>query len=740
MDLFSRECFSLKGPGDECLGSFFFASDADGVGPFLMGNSSFGRGSLSAVSCMPLIPQGVSTLSVLFWWWKWPMPCADGGCFGQPQQPELDSLVERESVLDLTVSRAMRELVRVYTVYDPPRAALMLGDSVDAYNCLFLGRCERGDRVLVLPVEEDWNEAVRRGIPPVVILRFTLWAYITRLGQRCGDVAMDADSAAFLFSARLATCDALSRDREEVVVSLTAETGKHTELHEAGLQKWLPLPLPQFIPGVPMDRSDWLEVLAVFAPPDCAATLLQRAHSVQDGLYDEENGRGASPFLSWRHAGPVNITPIGNATGAGDGNIGNEATVAMITCDVSEKKSARHAPSHLRTILQAPRTPTQVFLFHGELHVLHHLDGVVRCMSEAPTTTTAWFNCSGEGVLSGGTNVDGPLSTIPCVNAASESCHDEVFLSPSQYKEAAERAASIAAWRSQGGHRQCVQKEMPNDGNEIINTDDSDDNHDDDMDAIVEYAEALLLPSISTRKVETHGSGPCLSSGYENINHDDMKPGHYSYEDDGMMKAAHKVPHGVPAPIATSAMITCGRATASCASFTAKLPGTLISVGGGAFCLPRTVLQDKDVSCVLAYWGFDPVVCEHSDCTREYNRNGEDTDTAMAATPTFVLNDNEECVHNAVSCRLPLSKFTVQLSCNILFCRENPTTSSTAWCTDDEKNYNWWPDDVFYGGTDDVTTSDDDDYNDCGVAPQQFVLPRREKSELPAAPILRPLV
>ncbi|KAF8280155.1 hypothetical protein TcYC6_0001070 [Trypanosoma cruzi] len=705
-----------------------------------MGNSSFGRGSLSAVSCMPLIPQGVSTLSVLFWWWKWPMPCADGGCFGQPQQPELDSLVERESVLDLTVSRAMRELVRVYTVYDPPRAALMLGDSVDAYNCLFLGRCERGDRVLVLPVEEDWNEAVRRGIPPVVILRFTLWAYITRLGQRCGDVAMDADSAAFLFSARLATCDALSRDREEVVVSLTAETGKHTELHEAGLQKWLPLPLPQFIPGVPMDRSDWLEVLAVFAPPDCAATLLQRAHSVQDGLYDEENGRGASPFLSWRHAGPVNITPIGNATGAGDGNIGNEATVAMITCDVSEKKSARHAPSHLRTILQAPRTPTQVFLFHGELHVLHHLDGVVRCMSEAPTTTTAWFNCSGEGVLSGGTNVDGPLSTIPCVNAASESCHDEVFLSPSQYKEAAERAASIAAWRSQGGHRQCVQREMPNDGNEIINTDDSDDNHDDDMDAIVEYAEALLLPSISTRKVETHGSGPCLGSGYENINHDDMKPGHYSYEDDGMMKAVHKVPHGVPAPIATSAMITCGRATASCASFTAKLPGTLISVGGGAFCLPRTVLQDKDVSCVLAYWGFDPVVCEHSDCTREYNRNGEDTDTAMAATPTFVLNDNEECVHNAVSCRLPLSKFTVQLSCNILFCREIPTTSSTAWCTDDEKNYNWWPDDVFYGGTDDVTTSDDDDYNDCGVAPQQFVLPRREKSELPAAPILRPLV
>ncbi|ESS65549.1 hypothetical protein TcG_03103 [Trypanosoma cruzi] len=739
MDLFSRECFFLKGTGDEFLGSFGFAADADGVGPLLLGKSSFGRGSLSGVSCMPLIPQGDSSLSVLFWWWNWPMPCADGGCCGQAQEPELDSSVVRELVLELTVSRAMRELLRVYTVYDPPRAALMLGDSVDAYNCLFLGRCERGDPILVLPVEEDWNEAVRRGILPVVILRFTLWAYVTRLSQRCCDVAMDADLGAFLSSARPATCDALSMDREEVMVPLTAGRGKHTELHEAGLPKWLPLPLPQFIPGVPMDRSDWLEVLAVFAPPDCAATLLQRARSVQDGRYGEENDRGASSFLSWRHAGPVNITPIGNTAGSGDGNIGNEATVAMITCDVS-KKSARHGLSHLRAILQAPRTPTQVFLFHGELHVLHHLDGVVRCMSEAPTTTNAWFNCSGEGVLSGGTNADGPLSTISCVNAAPESCHDEAFLSPSQYKEAAGRAVSIAAWRSQGGHRQCVQREMPNDGNEIINTDDSDDNHDDDMDAIVEYAEALLLPSISTtRNFETHGSGPCLSSGYENINHDDMRPGHYSYKDDGMMKAAHSVPHGVLAPIATSAMITCGSATPSCASFTANLPGTLISVGGGAFCLPRTVLQDKDVSCVLAYWGFDPVVCERSDCTREYNRNGEDTDTAMAATPTFVLNDNEDCVHNAVSCRLPLSKFTAQLSCNILFCREIPTTSSTAGCTDDENNYSWWPVDVFYGGADDAT-SDDDDYTDCGVAPQQFVLPRRETSELPAAPILRPLV
>ncbi|EKF26280.1 hypothetical protein MOQ_010037, partial [Trypanosoma cruzi marinkellei] len=742
MDLLSHEGFFLNGASGGGCSSCFFAADAEVVGPLLLGNSSFRRGSVGGVSCMPLFPRGVASLSFLFWWWDWPVLCAGGGCFGQSKQPEFDSSVERESVLDLTVARAMRELMRVYTLYDPPRAALMLGDSVDAYNCPFLERCERGDPVLVLPMEEDWNEAVRRGIPLVVILRFTLWAYVTRLSQRCGDVAIDVDSAAFLSSARLATCDALSMDREEVMAPLKAGTGKHTEVHEAGLQKWLSFPLPQFIPGVPMDRSDWLEVLAVFAPPDCAATLLQRARSVQDGRYDEEDGRGASSFLSWRHASPVNITRIGNAAEVGDGNIGNEVTVATLTCDVSGKNSARHGLSHLRAaILQAPCSPTQVFLFHGELHVLHHLDGVVKCISESQTTTTtAWVNRNGEGVLSGGTNFDGSRSTIPCVNAVAESCHDDAFLPSSQYKDAAERAASIAVWRSQGGHRQCVQREMPKDGNEIRNTDVSDENDDDDMDAIVDYAESLLLPSIPTRRVKTHGLGPCPSSGYENNSHDDTKPGYCGCEDDGMMKAVHKVHHSVPAQIAISAMRTCGRATASCASFTAKLPETLISVGGGAFCLPRSVLQDKDVSCLLAYWGFNPVVSEHTDCTHEYNRNTEDTDTAMAATQTFVLNDNEECVHNVVSRCLPLSTFTTRLSCNILFYSDIPTNSSAAWCTDDDKNYKWWPVDVSYGGADDVTTSDDDDYDDYGVAPRQFVLPRRETAELPAAPILRPLV
>ncbi|KAH9593264.1 hypothetical protein LSM04_004675 [Trypanosoma melophagium] len=39
----------------------------------------------------------------------------------------------------------------------------------------------------IVPIEDDWNEAIRRGIPPILILRFTLW-------RLCRDILFSRDA------------------------------------------------------------------------------------------------------------------------------------------------------------------------------------------------------------------------------------------------------------------------------------------------------------------------------------------------------------------------------------------------------------------------------------------------------------------------------------------------------------------------------------------------------------------
>ncbi|ESL08947.1 hypothetical protein TRSC58_03340 [Trypanosoma rangeli SC58] len=631
--------------------------------------------------------QDIVTGPSLFWWWRRPLACGvDGNAIAQRLEP--DAAVADAAVADaavgLTISKAKRELARVYGVCDASRAALMWGDAAAADTCPLVGRRDGAGHVVLLPVEEDWAETVRRGLPLVVVLRFTLWAYALRGCRRHGGGTTDMQTTLPLSPAGVAACGAFNvgreREREALVV---AEAAKEAGVDGAGLHGWLPLPLPQFVPGVHTDRGDWLEMLALFAPPDCAAALLQRARHVS-GSGDAANvSCKVSSFLSWRRTGSSLPAAACGAAAAEDG-----AAAVAAARGVAWTNSARHGAVHPRAALRPPPTPTQVFLFHGEWHVLHHLEGVVWCTSEAPESAaeTARSTRGEGGVASRGSHLATPSSIASRVGAAVE---DRGGAPPAaaQFRGVGGSTAATAAWRCEGDRWRCVEREVPcGGGGSHAAAGDIDSNNDiDDVGAIVDYAEALLLPVIAGQVANMHASVPCGSRGHGSgeIYGDTNGEKSGGCEGNGATtEAAANVVYGGPTQLGTFEEIPREGAAA-----TAALPETLTPVGGGAFCFPRSVVQSEEGFRVLASWGFVPA--------------------AMAA-PAPLWGGSEASAYDVVSRSMPLSAFTARLCGDILRCRGVSASPSSSACTEEGSSC-WWPLGAPSDGSGDDATSDEDD-------------------------------
>ncbi|RNF04376.1 hypothetical protein TraAM80_05255 [Trypanosoma rangeli] len=656
-------CLCVVCGGVGCTVTLAAVGDLDAGAP--PGTSSLGGVGAAASGVSSALQGGVAGPS-LFWWWRRPLTCGVGGD-ASAQRLEPDAAVA-DAVLGLTVSKAKRELARVYAMYDAARAALMWADAVAAGTCPLVGRRDGAGHVVLIPLEEDWAEAVRRGLPLVVVLRFTLWAYALRGCRRHGGGTADMQTA---------------------------------------------LPLPQFVPGVHTDRGDWLEMLALFAPPDYAAALLQRARSISGSRDSADVSCKESLFLSWRRTGPLLPAAACSAAAAEDA-----AAAATAASGVAWTNSARHGAVHLRATLRPPPTPTQVFLFHGEWHVLHHLEGVVRCTSEVLVTAAETArSTSGEG---GVESRGSPLATLsPIASRVGAAVEDRGDAPPTaaQSRAVGGGTAATAAWRHEGVRQRCVERGMLcGGGGRHAEAGDTDSNNDsDDVGAIVDYAEALLLPVISAQAANMHASVPCGSRGYvRGAIHDDTsdeKSG--GCEGNGATTtAAANVVHGGLTQLSTFVGIPREGAAA-----TAALPEALTAVGGGAFCLPRSVVQSEEAFRVLASWGFVPA--------------------AMAASVPL-WGGSEASAYDVVSRSLPLSAFTARFCGDILQRRGVPASPPSSAYIDDDGSSCWWPLGAPSDGSGDDATSDEDD-DVSGLALRQLGVLGSAAPHPTAAPLPRPL-
>ncbi|RNE97240.1 uncharacterized protein Tco025E_09516 [Trypanosoma conorhini] len=260
-------------------------------------------------------------------------------------------------------------------------------------------------------------------------------------------------------------------------------------------------------------------------------------------------------FLSRRRAGPVRR--------------------AAVVREVAGTNSARHGVVHPWATLRAPCTAAQVFLFHGEWHVLHHPEGVVRAAAEGRGGASP--------AAAQGRGVDGGAGA---------------------------GAGAGAAWRPEGSRRRFVRRGMRRGGGGCHgegggssgSSSGSSSGGDDVADAAVDYAEALLLPAVPARAASACVSVACGGRG----------EGGGTLHDDAGNGVNCGCADGGPTQRRASAGAARGGAAAPGAPAAAALPATLTAVGCGAFCLPRTVAEGEGASRVLARWGFGPVAGEHS--------------------------------------------------------------------------------------------------------------------------------
>ncbi|KEG08212.1 hypothetical protein DQ04_07721000 [Trypanosoma grayi] len=568
-------------------------------------------------------------------------------------------VVKSAGLPELSLAQAKEDLMRIYFAFDGARASRMAVPAAAASTVL--SALQRRDAAYesLVPVQDDWEEAVRRGIPLAVILRFTLWAYEKQQEQqqqqreRCYspsspestfglssmlDMKCDARADARGQSLPSPTTAPAAAESEQRVKSVRSKEEPGHEEREEGLQLMLP---ESDIMGACLDRGDWLEVLAVFAPPSLTAALLRRAVMSNEARSGCCGGGGDMTFLAWRH----------RAAPAAEHDEYGDATAAV---DVLGTNSARHGAAHPRSAFRPPTSATQLFLFHGELHSLHHAEGMAWRVGDKAGPACV---CGSDAC--GGSNEN----NSSYVSASAGGVGD--VLSSQGNGENTDVSSCGGDWnwieeQQQQQRQVCVE----------VGTDSS-------MDAIVNYAEALLLPALNTRAACSSEPVPRqISDAKGDKGHEETKR--------------------------KTTQVSRNDASSTISATEVAIPESLMCVCDGAFCLPKCLPSDT-----LRYWGFVSVVGDQqpsdgsSGCSKTNNIEGGNDIYCY----TDGANDDAD-VYAAVNRHLPLSVFTERLCSSVLSHHHNGSAGVAV--------PSWWPLEMVPDGHSNYVVSDEDDDDDDG--------------------------